>query len=76
MMIKKRNIGHGFYSLDSSRFIPFFGSGLFFSKGVPLFVQGGTEGRSQGTKYLIMSLSLGDILKEGVQGIVLMGDRG
>ena len=27
-------------------------------------------------QYLIMSFSLGDVLEEGIQGIVLMGDRG
>ena len=69
-------MGHSFYGQNSGRFIPFFGSGLFIGKGISLFIQGCVEGRSQGMQYLIMSLSLGDVLKEGFQGIVLTGGRG
>ena len=76
MMIRERNTGHSFYSQDSGGFIPFFGSGLFISKGISLFIQGHVKGRSQGMQYLITSLSLGDILEEGVQGIILTGSRG
>ena len=77
MMIKERNTGHSFYGQDSSKFFLFFGSRLFISKGVFLFVQGHVKGRSQGMKYLIMSLSLGDVLEEGIQGIILTrGGRG
>ena len=75
MMIRERNPGCSFYGQDSGRFVPFFGSGLFISKGISLFIQGCVEGRSQGMQYLIMSLSLGDVLEEGIQGIVLTGDR-
>ena len=69
-------MGHSFYGQDSGRFIPFFGSRLFIGKGISLFIQGCIEGGSQGTQYLIMSLSLGDVLEEGIQEIVLMGGRG
>ena len=65
-------MGHSFYDQNSSRFVPFFGSWLFISKRISLFIQGHVEGRSQGTKYLITSLSLGNILEEGIQGVVLM----
>ena len=54
-------MGHSFYSQDSSGFVPFFGSGSFIGKGISLFIQGCVEDRSQDTKYLIMSLSFGDI---------------
>ena len=76
MMIREENTGHSFYSQDSGGFIPFFGSGLFISKEVSLFIQGHVEGGSLGMQYLITSLSLSNILEEGVQEIVLTGGRG
>ena len=77
MMIRERNMGHSFYSQDSSGFVPFFGSGSFIGKVIFLFIQGCVEGRSQDTKYLIMSLSLDNILEEGIQEVILIrGCRG
>ena len=76
MIIRERNTEYSFYSQDSGRFIPFFGSRLFISKGISLFIQGCIKGGSQGMQHLIMSLDFGDILKEDIQGIILTGDRG
>ena len=76
MMIRERNTGCSFYGQDSGGFVPFFSSKLLISKGISLFIQGHVEGGSQGTQYLITSLGLGDILEEGIQGIILMGGRG
>ena len=65
-------MGCSFYSQDFGRFIPFFSSGDFIGKGIFLFVQGCVEGGSQNMKYLITSLSLGNVLEEGIQGVVLV----
>ena len=70
-MIRERNTGCSFYSQDSSRFVLFFGSRSFIGKRISFFIQGCVEGGSQDMKYLIMSLSLGDILEEGIQGVIL-----
>ena len=75
-MIRERNTGCSFYTQDSGRFVPFFGSGLFISKEISLFIQGYIKGGSQGMQHLITSLSLGNTLEEGIQGIILMGGRG
>ena len=40
MMIREGNMGHSFYSQDSSGFILFFSSRLFIGKGIFLFIQG------------------------------------
>ena len=70
-------MGHSFYGQDSSRFVPFFGSGLFIGKGISLLIQRYVEGKSQGTKYLITSLSLGNIFEKGIQEVILTrGGRG
>ena len=77
IMIREGNVGHSFYGQDSSRLIPSFSSRLFIGKRIFLFIQGCVKGRSQGMKYLIMSLSLDNVLEEGVQGVVLTrGGRG
>ena len=68
-------MGHSFYDQDSGGFVPFFSGKLFISKEISLFIQGCVKGRSQGTQYLIMFLSLGDVLEEGIQEIILAGGR-
>ena len=59
-------MGHSFYNQDSSGFILFFDSRGFIGKEIFLFIQEYVEDGPQDTKYLIMSLSLGDVLEEGI----------